>query len=108
MAVIMATPVDENGNISFSPDEGLSIPITEVDESGNTVDISARSRYINLGGGLLKKSLSANPNNATGRLLELTVQELLVVQSTLYFSLTDEDGSIPIALWEGVISRRSL
>lgn len=105
---VVAPPVDENGDISFNLDEGLIIPLREVDASGEEIDISGLTRYFTIGHGKLRVEVGLDPNNAKGKRLVLTTEQLSAVQGLSGFSYTDEDNVVPIALWEGKIYERNL
>ena len=105
---VITPPVDENGNISFNLDEGLIIPLREVDASGTEIDVSGLSRYFTIANGRLRMEVGNDPNNVKGKRLVLTPTQLREVQGLSVFSYTDEDGVVPIVLWEGKIYERNL
>lgn len=109
MSTTLDGPVDDDtGNISFNRAEGLNIPIRERDRNtGATLDISGRNRYINIGKGQLIKPLATDPTNPTGRRIILTTEELMVVNPIQPFAYVDGDGIVPVVLWEGLIYERT-
>ena len=106
MATLIPPPVDEDGNISFNRVEGITLPIREKDNSGGWVDISGAQRYFSMFAGGFRKSLDLDPDNAEGRRLLLTTAELAGISSTAPFAITDEDGLVPVVIWEGTIYER--
>lgn len=106
MSTLTAEPVDEDGNIVFGPTEGISVPIKEVLTNGTEVNISTALRFFNCNG--IKIALALDPSNALGRLLLLTPAQLTGIPgSTANFSVSDEDGVVPVDLWTGTIMRRN-
>ena len=107
MAIIVS-PVSIDGNLSFNRDEGLVIPLREIDDSGEQINLSTLTRVFNINHGQFRKQLTADPNNAEGKLLSLTQEELYPFYGRVSrFSYTDEDGLIPIVLWEGQLYERN-
>lgn len=104
----MVTPVDTEGNISFNFSEGLLLPIKGYDAGGLQVDISGAPYFFNADGGNFRVALSPDPNDALGRRLSLTQLQLRTIRVPCLFSLTIEDGTVPISVWEGKLYERMM
>lgn len=66
--------VDAVGNFNPHYQEGLKIPVRDVDVNGDTIDISGKTWTFKTA--TFSKPLEADPNNATGLLLILTKDEI--------------------------------
>lgn len=104
----MPDPVDAEGNISFNFSEGLLLPIKEYDSGGSQVDISSVPYFFNADRGNFRVTLSSDPNDALGRRLNLTQQQLRTIRVPCLFSFTNEEGLVPISIWEGKIYERTV
>jgi len=106
MAQVNIPPiVNDQGNINVHIREGASIPIIIQDDEGNEVDSSTIPLFFICGS--FRKALEANPNDANGRLLHITDDDLLTIVHGSNFVVSDEtDIDQPILRWEGKIYKR--
>ena len=106
MAQVNIPPiVNDQGNINIHVREGASIPVAIQDEEGNEIDSSAMPLFFISGS--FRKALEANPNDAQGRMLHITPDDLLTIVHGANFIVSDEtDVDQPINRWEGKIYKR--
>lgn len=93
-------------DIELHAKEGLSLPIS-LEEDGVVIDISARSIKFEIQG-MTAKDLAADPANALGRKLIMTLDELVAIRpggEPRKFALVDYSGAAPVVRWEGMITR---
>lgn len=97
--------VKQNGNIEFIDGEGLYIPFTERTSEGVVVDISTSPRVFVFAGN--RVDTIPNPSVATGRLLIVEPSDLNSVgYGGVMFSMFDEQGLVPISIWDGLLYRK--
>lgn len=106
MAQVNIPPiVNDQGNINVHVQEGASIPISIQDEGGTEVDASTMPLFFICGA--FRKALEANPNDAEGRMLHITPDDLLTIVHGENFVVSDETNEDqPILRWEGRIYKR--
>lgn len=101
----MPAEVDAVGNLNPHYQEGLSIPVR--DEDVNQVQINISARVWKFKTAALTKVLVADPNNALGKLLVLTVAEVQALPATgTPFVIVDETSDPDDVRWEGIIKPR--
>lgn len=98
--------VDVLGNIYVHSRTGLTISVVDKDMAGTVVDISGDTWFFEMPG--LRKALVADPNNATGLMLVLTINDVANLSSTTPtpFLVMDETGGKKDDRWEGTIRKR--
>ena len=106
MAQVNIPPiVNDQGNINVHVEEGASIPIILQDDEGNEIDSSSTPLFFI--SGAFRKALEANPNDAAGRLLHITPDDLVTIIHGANFVVSDETNvEQPILRWEGKIYKR--
>ena len=106
MPIVNIPPiVNDQGNINVHKDEGCQIPIVLQDEDGNEQDASSIPLFFVCGA--FEKSLDANPDDAFGRVIILTPDDLIYISNGATFRISDRSNSlIPVNRWEGRIYKR--
>lgn len=98
--------VDAAGNINPHWQAGVDIPIADTDEAGVVIDISAAPWFFVIQG--LRKALTTDPANPTGRRLVLTKAEVqgISLDGQPFVVLDETDATVPNPRWEGMITPR--
>lgn len=106
MSTINVPPiVNDQGNINVHVDEGAVIPIGVQGEDSIEIDASDIPMFFI--SGTFRKALAQDPNDAEGRLLNLTPTDLIAITHGANFRVVDETNvSQPVIRWEGKIFKR--
>lgn len=105
------TNTSSGSTITVHGRSSLSIPyqaFNVADDGTETqTDISTSTFYFEVHGKGIRKLLSTNPNDAKGKVIELSRAEVETLgTSASKFSLIDETNSAkPLVMWEGGIQR---
>lgn len=98
--------VDAIGNFNPHYQEGMKVPVRDLDVNGVEIDISLRTWTFKTASGLTKQ-LVADPNNAKGKLLVLTTAEVQGIPAVgTDFAIVDETTDPDDVRWEGRITPR--
>ena len=102
--------VDTQGNIWFVRGEGIFISFYEVDDSFNPINPSTHERWLTIAALGIRQKLAVNPEVPTDWVIVITPDQLRAVPrvGSVVFSVTDEQGPVPLSLWSGVIRERNL
>ena len=106
MSTILVPPiVNDQGNINVHVDEGAVIPIGLQNEDSTEVDASDIALFFI--SGAFRKALDQDPNDAEGRVLNLTPGNLVTIVHGAPFRVVDETNPTqPVIRWEGKIYKR--
>lgn len=101
----MPAEVDALGNLNPHYQEGLKIPVRDEDVNGIQIDITASVWKFKTA--TLTKTLVVDPNNALGKLLVLTKEEVQTIPAAgVSFVIVDESADPDDVRWEGIIKPR--
>lgn len=103
--------VDNQGNIWFVRGEGILVSFKEVDGAGIAITPSVHPRWLTIDSLNLRQTIEVDPNNSTTHYrIVITPEQLHDVPrvGSVTFSITDEEGVVPISLWSGIITERNL
>lgn len=102
--------VDRQGDMWFVRGEGIVVSFQELDDSYTPVNPADHPRWLNIPYLNIRQELTENPELPGDYQLVLTPEQLHEVPriGSVTFSITDEEGEVPIALWAGVIRERNL
>lgn len=107
MSTVIDT-VDSKGNISFNRSEGVIVSFKEYDGNGTVVSPSLHPRYFNVPDIPIRQLIPVDPSDSTSYRLVLTTSQLSQVNfQGNRFAVTDEQGVVPVATWEGIIYERN-
>jgi len=99
--------VDNQGDIWFVRGEGILISFSEVDDTLTPINPSTHPRWLNIPSLSVRQEIEVYSGNWR---IVLTPEQLQPVPrvGSVTFSVTDEQGVVPISLWSGVIRERNL
>lgn len=102
--------VDPEGNIWFVRGEGILVSFDEKDDTGAPVDPATHPRWLTIPLLNIRRTLGVDPGLSSNWRIAITPAELasLSTTSSAAFSITDEQGVVPVSLWAGVIRERNL
>lgn len=102
--------VDSEGNIWFVQGEGISVSFDEKDDNGDPVNPATNLRWLTIPALNIRRTIAIDPALSTNWRIIITPAELSPVLrgNGVQFSVTDEQGPVPLSTWAGIIRERKL
>ena len=101
--------VDEKGDLWFTRGEGLLVSFGELDDLDAVVSPATHPRYLSISSINYYQLIGVDPADSNSWRIALTPELLAPVElGGVAFSVIDNQGTVPVATWSGVIRERNL
>lgn len=101
--------ITNQGDIQFVRGEGVVVSFRELDSNGDVVEPATHPRYLQILALEYDELIPEDLDDANYYRIGLTVSDVARIgPSGVAFTVLDKQGTIPIAVWSGVIRERRI